>query len=561
MRPRIVPSGPEHRGNMVSKLLIAVIVGVVVVAGAGVALFTFMPGDEPSEEKGTDDIIDGHRVVLPEKHVGYTMGASPMIVPDGERCMIIYKLNSGHVDYDLLITINDNPTWPNGIGQIFINEVHSDLVVKVSGVYDMREYNILVPDEQKGYILTTSTDRLHHGQSYTMEYRLLPGYREVPGQFGILVNGEVRINLIDGTSEISDVRDTHRITVVGVEPIEYRITAGKNTMLLVDGKSVTTATVEDVIIPTMIGNSELPSTYAKYIPNTATKISDGYKVTADTIFPSVVKVTVGNNIIANGQGEGNSFFLCSKDIVTISAKSGYSIPSDYDSSLPAGSKNSPTKREYVFDDDIILPSIYKVTYLGYSNETHEIHFRTGTGDVPAPTTNPSVLTHNFTGWESINKSNTGDIVVKSYWTAKTYNVSFGVNLFVTINGTPIETPKSVTLSTEDKIIVRCNNKMPVPDRYSSSGKSWYDSEKDCYWILGDCNFPGITYVVYWGLHTEGDHITSPVLLNQNYVLTNPTFTKPEYRFVGWLFEGTIAYEYISITEDKEYHLQSKWEKM
>jgi len=65
-------------------------------------------------------------------------------------------------------------------------------------VFDKREHSISLPDDQNGYVLASSAEKVHHGGSYTLEFTLLPGYMGSQ-YFGIHVNGgEARMPSSDG---------------------------------------------------------------------------------------------------------------------------------------------------------------------------------------------------------------------------------------------------------------------------------------------------------------------------------------------------------------------------
>ena len=560
---------------MISKMLIAVLIGVALTGAAGIAAFTILNDDNEDGTSDTDDnpdtvYVEGYHVILPEKHVGYTISASPMTVPDGGRCTISYSLNTGHVDDELVITINDNPIRPNGIGQIFIDDVHSDLMVKVSGVYDMREYKIIVPEEQIGYVLTTSVDRLHHGQTYTLEYELMPGYKEIPGQFKISINGEVNIDLRNGKAEITDVRAQHDLTVEGIEAIEYNITAGRNTLLEVNGVVSHTATINDTIVPIMMDGSPLPSTYHSYVPNTATKTENGYRITANTVFPSVIKIMVGENIRANGHNEGEDFTLCANDTVRISAESGYSIPDSFDDKLPNGSRISSSVRDYRFSSDVILPSIYKITYMEF--DKNMIFFETGGNRVPIPIELPAKRGYVFNGWDTKESIVKNDLTIGASWNLETFSISFGNNINYTINKKPYIEPNFFNLTIEDEIKIKCAEGYDFPNNYIPLD-SVIKLSDDTYRVYGDTTFNSVYYVNYRDENSNlsvkfyyesgsSHYLINPAMeYNSPFNLEFDDGDRSKAHFIGWIDSKEKMYYGGPINIDQNYILYPLWEFM
>lgn len=299
-------------------------------------------------------------VNLPEDPIGYKITSETETVKEGERCTLYYKLMAGYIDVDLVITVNGISVGMDSASRIFIDDVREDLDIMVFGVYDMRVYQILVPKEQAGYSLKASADKLHHGQSYDLDFNIKDGYEKLPN-FKVLLNGVV-IDLTPGVKHtVKNVVGVQMLSVEGLQMKKYNVTAGLNTTLKVGGFVVTTATVEDVIEVVPKESYEIPSTYNNHIPLSVKLIRGGYKVTGDSVFPSVFMITVGENLSIGSLSPGANF-VCEKDYISIGAKSGYKLPSDYISNIM--SKGVTKFREqYAFSDDFVLPSIYKVEYI------------------------------------------------------------------------------------------------------------------------------------------------------------------------------------------------------
>ena len=185
-------------------------------------------------------------VILPEKQEGFNITANPMVVSKGGSSILSYSLLPSHIDDGLVIAVNGNPMKLDAMKRIHLDNITEDQIVTVSGVLDKREHSISLPEEQIGYLLTSSAEKVHHGESYTLVYTLLQGYKESYG-FGIHVNGGAAKTPSGGTLLVADVMDNHMITVTGIEPIEYSITVGKNISAIVEGSPASKATVEDLI--------------------------------------------------------------------------------------------------------------------------------------------------------------------------------------------------------------------------------------------------------------------------------------------------------------------------
>ncbi|MDR0887892.1 MAG: InlB B-repeat-containing protein, partial [Candidatus Methanoplasma sp.] len=325
---------------------------------------------------GTSEKTGSFDIVLPEEQIGYTLTSDQDSVPLGGNCIITYKRLSGYSDKELAVSVNGTIIALNGLGELHLSDIDEDQYITVEGVYDVREYNIIIPEKQVGYVLKTSVDRLHHGQSYTVTFELEPGYGKT-SEFSIHIFGGVELNLSRGETLVKDVRGEHVILVDGVEIINYNVVAGKNTVLRVNGHAASTATIFDIVTIDPAFGYVLPSTFEDLFPNTVKKLSDGYKVSGNVNFPSVVKITVGENLIANGYSAGKSFDICSGDPVMVTAESGYSLSDNYVSRLSEISGKSLSGGKYTFSEDTILPSVFRVIYMGYDSELARYYIADG----------------------------------------------------------------------------------------------------------------------------------------------------------------------------------------
>ncbi|MCL1978762.1 MAG: hypothetical protein FWG60_01190, partial [Methanomassiliicoccaceae archaeon] len=229
-------------------------------------------------------------IILPEKKEGFNITADPMMVVRGGSSIISYSLEPSHVDDDLVIFVNGNPMKLDAMKRIHLTDINEDKIVTVTGIYDRREHSISLPDDQRGYVLTSSAEKVHHGESYTLEFKLLPGYAETQ-EFGIHVNGGDAKRPSEGTVLIEDVRDNHVITVTGVEPIRYDISAGRNVLVFVNGAAASKATVEDTVTIQPADGYSVPETFNAQIKGKFTVKGNGYKVTDNIVFPSILKIT------------------------------------------------------------------------------------------------------------------------------------------------------------------------------------------------------------------------------------------------------------------------------
>ena len=235
---------------------------------------------------------------------------------------------------------------------------------------------------------------MHHGESYSLAYRLLPGYTE-SDVFGIHINGGDPRIPSEGEMLILDVRDNHIITVTGIEPISYNISSGKNISVMVNGTVDHKATVEDLVTVLPAEGYKMPDTFDSGIAGAFEGEGGTYRITGDIVFPSVLKITAGENVRIDGSSA--AVFVCPYDRLTVSAAPGYSLPDDYSDRLDDLDGVSGYAKEFSFTEDTALLSVYKVTFNGY-NKGHETFF-VGDGTLlPIPLDDPQRNVYCFERW-------------------------------------------------------------------------------------------------------------------------------------------------------------------
>ncbi|MDR3282516.1 MAG: hypothetical protein LBS92_02765 [Candidatus Methanoplasma sp.] len=357
--------------------------------------------------------VGAHSIILPETQIGYVLTSNAYGVDDGGKCILSYKLLPGYTDKDLAIAVNGNVYELNSIGEIHLNDVREDMFVTVSGVYDVRVYGISVPRNQEGYALSVSSSAVHHGQSYTVRFQLTSGYGGSPV---VRIAGGQVIVISGGVAVVNDVRGDHQLVVEGVELLRYRVTAGSNTAVLVNGAPGDTATPFDIVsVYSTVPGYALPTTFEMHIPNGVIKIPQGYRLTSDTVFPSVIKIIVGENIICGGIREYGTIYICRDDNLAISPELGYSFPQNYESTLKSMNVDSIKiggNVVYRFLTDTTLPSIYKVSYFGRLTEFTSL-FLTSGDDVPL--IEPPRDSYLFIRWDVDPVPINEDLEVHSIW--------------------------------------------------------------------------------------------------------------------------------------------------
>ncbi|UAL07229.1 MAG: hypothetical protein KRP56_05150 [Candidatus Methanogranum gryphiswaldense] len=445
------------------------------------------------------DILAGvqkHRIILPDEQIGYTLTADPSEVSDGERCILSYTIKTGYVDDELIIKVNGDAVELDGMSRICIEDISSDQIVTLSGVYDIRSFDIVLPNDTVGYTITASSEKVSYGMSYELRFALLTDY-EKGSNFKIRVNGDDLLDISSGTVKVYGVTATQNITVTGVQLKTYDITAGGHVRLIVNGYEASTATCKDVISILTYDGYVLPSNYGAYLPVTVHVSGSGYKVSDDSVFPGVSKITVGENIIVGSGGSRASFFVCSSEKVTISAVSGYSMPSNYSSVVSSMNGVSVFNDRYTFSEDISLPSVYKVTYLGYSSFVQTFCVIVGE-NVPSATSVPSRNYYEFDGWESHSSTVMDDMGINSIWVPTQYNVEFGEHITYTINGSTFNGIANKQLTIEDSIAIVPNFGYELPVNYLQS--SFLVSENrgmgTVYHVTSDYEFKTVFRLIY-----------------------------------------------------------------
>ena len=413
----------------------------------------------------SDNIETFYIVTLPEEEeqlsMGYKITADSVLIPEGGKCTLTYTLLIGYADDDLRITVNGSSVGRDGANKVHISNVKENLLVEVSGIRNTRSYSISVPEEQIGYSLTVTSDNVNHGGWYEITYSLKPHFTEVPGNFKVSIKGGKTLSFYQGRATVSDVTSNHTIVVEGVEPTNYKITAGKNTKLMINGVQAQTARFDDVITPVSNSGYEIPLNYGTCVPNTVTINGGGYSVSGDSVFPSVVKIEMGDNISITGQSK-KSFFACTNDVLTISYPGG--LPSSYKPTILNLPGVSSKGTGFCFDNDTKLPGIYTITYQGQTT-IYEVFHETEGQRIPVPGKNPERPGCDFSKWntdETIVKNN---INIPALWSLHSFEVKFGSNISYSIDGVPHIEPNSFILTVENEIKIKGALGYVLPDGY------------------------------------------------------------------------------------------------
>jgi len=374
--------------------------------------------------------------------------------------------------------------------------------------------------------------------------------------------GDARIPSPDGSVLIENVMDNHKITVTGVEPIRYYISSGKNINVLVDGVYASKATVEDIVMIIPDDGYILPDTFNAQIKGNFTICPNGYRISGDVAFPSVLKITAGENTVMN-KGNYNTIFVCPEDKIDISAASGYSLPADYaERAMGLGGVKYSAER-FSFSNDAALPSIYKVVFSGH-NAVHATFFVVKGTMIPLPQNNPERMGYYFNEWDIGSVQFVlSDLSIKPIWIPTTHDVYFGPNLSVSVgnksyifveeNDNP---PRTIKIKSDEKVIVKSIFELSLPDEFGPSGGAYYRG--GYYEILGDCSFPGVTFVKYMQTD-DGDELKYCAIIGEGYTpIIEPTMLKEGYIFKGWTyFDGTPIRGQMTL-ENKPYILYASW---
>jgi len=490
---------------------------------------------------------DVFMIILPEDQEGFTITADPKVVSRGGSSILTYSLKQSHVDDELNITVNGNPIKLDAMKRIYLTNINSDQVVAVSGVFDKREHSISIPKEQTGYVLTSSAEKVHHKQSYTLEYRLLPGYKET-SDFGIHINNGNPLKPIGGILVIEDVRDNHDITVTGVELIQYSISVGKNISVLVNGKAASTATIYDVIKVVPADGYTIPTTFNGQIKGTFTVDQGNYKVLSNISFPSVLKISAGDNVKIGTLGS-KTVFVCPEDKLQIKAADGYSLPANYVEKVKGMNGAKYSADSFTFSENVILPSIYKVVFNGY-NKVHSTSYVVGGSEIPLPLTAPSRNYYLFEKWLISSEKILSDTTIDAVWKPIEYVISFGSNINVVINGASYSKPGSYTVTVEDLVYVYAKQGYQLPNGYLPG--SVFLKNGSGYNIISNYSLPTIHYVQYYDGITNLTSDRYYFSENEVHTIVNPkTQLNPSFNFdlnntsydfadfMGWLYNGNL----------------------
>jgi len=504
-------------------------------------------------------------IVLPGEQKGYTLTADPLYAVMGGSSIVTYTLLPSHMEESMVISVNGNPMKLDAMKRIHISNITEDQFVTVTGVFDKREHSISLPEEQRGYTLASSAEKVHHGESYTLEFTMLEGYRKTD-DFGIRLNGGDARVPTDGILLIEDVMDNHLITVTGVVPDEYSVILGKNISALVNGAPSSKVTVEDVL--TILPNEGyfIPESFNTQIIGKFTSDWDGYHVSSNIAFPSVLRITAGDNVKMNGWSS-NMAFVCPGDVIGISPASGHQFPDDYTNTIKKLKGVRYSAEGFSFSDDAELPSIYSVIFNDY-NKIHATFYVVGGVICPLPKNNPERIGYYFEKWDTVpTKPVDSDLLIISIWDPMTHEVYFGPNLIVQVGnknysfveGTD-EPPRIIKINSDEKVII---NTAPflgltLPINYGPSQTNKVVYRDGYYEILGDASFPGITTVEYMdsGLNSRQIYLAS---IGRAYtILPAPAENMEGYKFLGWMFDGEYVNSQITIIENKPYTIYAKW---
>ena len=501
-------------------------------------------------------------IILPEEQEGFSMTANPLFVVTGGSSILSYSLLPSHTDDELVIAVNGNPTKLDATKRIYLTNITEDQTVTVTGVFDKREHSVSIPEYQVGYVLTSSAERVHHGESYMLKFTFLSGYAGSP-DFGIRVNGgTAKIPSSDGSLLIENVMDNHKITVTGVEPIEYSVSSGKNITVLVDGVHASKATVEDIVTVLPNDGYVIPETFNAQVKGNFTFDQNVYRIAGNVAFPSVLKITAGDNTSINN-GDLDTIFVCPDDKATVSAVSGYSLPSDYLDKVLSLSGVKYSGEKFSFSNDVTLPSIYRVVFNGYS-AVHATLYAVGGTMIPLPQNNPGRTGYYFNGWGiSSAEFVLSDLSINPVWVPETHDVYFGPGLSVNVGSKSYifiegsdSPPRTIKVKSDEKVVVKSVFELSLPNDFGPSSGAYYRG--GYYEVLGDCSFPGVTFVKYVEME-DGRGPEYCVIIGDGYTpIIEPTIFKAGYIFKEWTyFDGTPVRGQITI-ENKPYLLYASW---
>jgi len=539
--------GWNTRADMSGKLLLP---GTQLKMDGNASLYAMMAGP------------DVFVVILPEKRDGFIITADPLLVNAGGSSIITFSLMPSHVEEDLVIAVNGNPMKLDATKRIHLTDITEDKYVTVHGVYDRREHSISLPSPQTGYVLTSSAEKVHHRESYTLEYRLLPGYRET-SEFGIHVSGVDSKMPVEGTVQIEDVRDNHKITVTGVEPITYSISAGKNVHVTVNGAAASGATVEDIVSIKPADGYSMPATFNVQIQGRFKVEGNGYRIFSDVTLPPILRITAGDNVRMDG-ASSKTVFVCPEDPIKVSAASGYSLPDNYNDKVKSLNGARQSAGGFLFSNDTTLPSVYKVVFNGH-NKVHATFFVVGGALLPQPHNNPERVAYTFEGWNIAPYPVISDLFVSPIWSPMIHDVFFGPNLLVDVGGIlysfegrNTDPPLPLKVKSDEKVIIKNILGRRLPDNYGPQ-KGDANFKDGYYEIIENCSFPGVTYVYY--MNEKGLDQVLVVRIGNGYVpISKPNENREGFVFIGWTLDNKLIGNQINI-ENRDYYLFASWREI
>ncbi len=500
-------------------------------------------------------------ISLPSEQIGYSITSDVDEVSDGGRCVLMYSLKSGYGDDGLLIKVNGRAVEPDGMSRIFLEDIHSDQMVSVSGVYDLRTFEIILPDIMDGYVMVSSERVVHYGLSYSLTFNLLPDY-EFGEDFVVMVNGEL-VEMVDGVVDISGVTAIQRVSVCGVQLKTYTISVGEHVSLMIDGYEVTSATCRDIVSLYVDDGYAMPLNYDMYIPVTVHPVSEGYTVSGDSYFPGICTLTLGDNVISGTHGERTSFTVCSEEVVSVNSDSGYELPDGYSLKLTSMGGVTVSANGYKFSEDCSLPSVYRVSYWGYSSIFRTIYAAEG-DNIPQILQIPVKECYTFTCWDNTVSAVFSDLDVISYWTPISYDVLFGNNFYYTIDGVMYSGTNLKSLTVENTIVISPKYGYEIPENYLSSYSLVKENVNNGFLlhVTSDYEFKTINKLTYV---YESNYVSFFYSKDTNLTLYQPYSEElsdlfieiPNGSFMGWYVDDCEYYtqEY---TVNSDCMLYARW---
>ena len=485
-----------------------------------------------------------YKIVLPSDQIGYTISTDKDEVEESQRAILTYRLLAGYTDLDLMVTVNGKSFNPDSSSRIYLSDVGSDQIVKVTGVYDKRKYDIKVPSDQTGYTLTSSVSTLHHGQSYILTLILESDYVKGP-DFSMTVNGDV-VDISSGTATMDKVSANQIVAIKGVEMRSFKVIPGEHILLLVDGYKVSSVTSKDIMTIGFDSGYSMPSSFDSHLPDSVSVVEGGYSVTADTVFPSIYRLTAGDNVRING--DQTKVVFCPGDSFTVDAINDHKLPSGYAGLTGA----TVSEGKYRYNSDADLPAVYSMKYYREADLWKELFVTEG--EVTMINDMPSRTGYEFTGWNKKIVSINNDVSIKAVWNPCVYSVKFGKNITYTIDGEKYTSPGEYNLTNENKIVVTHTN-ASLKDYYPVNSTKVGNE----YHIFGNTVFQSIFEVRY---SLDATHIVSEyyaegyviLLKNPNAIFNTNDDTKS---FKAWLNNGNKMNNKITVNED--YYLVPLWE--